>query len=161
MRGTNPRVASLHLHPKVGGQALQAVESFEVEAGKGIVGNPRHFARRSRSGGPRKRQVSLIEREQIGEHAVALGLESIGPGVVRANIETLGINLMELVGREVEIGTAVLFFYEPRTPCFKMDDICQGMKELMKGRQGVMAQVIQSGRISVGDEICLVSSPSV
>ena len=132
---------------------------FEVEEGKGIVGNPRFFARRSRNGGFSKRQVSLIEREQIGEHAAALRLEKITPGTVRSNIETEGINLIALVGRQVQIGTAVLFFYEPRTPCEKMDAICEGLRDLMDNdRQGVMAQVVRSGIIKVGDEITAVAT---
>lgn len=148
------RVASLHLHPKVSGQPFTTVASIEVEEGKGIIGNPRYFARRSRSGGFTKRQLSLIEREQIGEHAAALGLENISPGTIRSNIETIGIDLVALVGRQVQVGTAVLFFYEPRTPCEKMDAICNGLRAMMAdGKQGVMAQVIRSGKIQVGDEI--------
>src|SRR5256885_7561570 len=50
---------------------------------------PRYFGRVSRnSGKPSRRQLSLIEREQIAEHAAPLGLETIAPGAVRANIET-------------------------------------------------------------------------
>jgi MOSC domain-containing protein YiiM len=156
------RVASLHLHPKESGAPFQAVAAIDVEEGKGIVGNPRYFARRSRSGGLSKRQVSLIEREQIAEHAATLGLETIPPGRVRANIETTGVDLVALVGQQVQAGTAVLFFYEARTPCSKMDDICTGLRELMEeSRQGVMAQVVRSGRIQVGDKICLVKQAAV
>lgn len=127
---------------------------IDLEAGKGIVGNLRYFARRSRSGGFSKRQVSLIEREMIAEHAAMLGLQTVAPGTVRSNIETFGVDLVALVGKQVEIGTATLFFYEPRTPCSKMDEICPGLRNLMEdGRQGVMAQVIRSGRIQVGDAI--------
>lgn len=148
------RVAFLHLHPAVAGLPFQAVSEFHLEEGKGIAGNPRYFARRSRSGGLSKRQVSLIEREQIAQHAVALGLEKIAPGTVRANIETEGIDLISLVGRNVQIGTAILFFYEPRTPCEKMDQICRGLRALMdNSRQGVMAQVVRSGVIQIGNEI--------
>jgi MOSC domain-containing protein YiiM len=156
------RVAALHLHPLEAGEPLQAVTFFELETGKGIVGNPRYFARLSRSGAPGKRQVSLIEREQIAEHATTLGSETIPPGAVRANVETSGIDLVALIGQQVQIGTAILFFYEARTPCGKMDAICRGLRELMQeNRQGVLAQVIQSGRIGVGDEIRLVKAAAV
>jgi len=96
----------------------------------------------------------LIEREQIAEHATALGLETVPPGAVRANIETLGINLVAFVGRQIEIGGAVLFLSAPRSPCQKMDAVCRGLRERMgNNRQGVIAQVIQSGRIRVNDPI--------
>jgi len=153
-------VTSLHLHPKVSGEPLTTVSQIDVEADKGIVGEPRYFARKSRSGGPSKRQLSLISREQIAEHTATLGLEKISPGAVRANIETTGMDLNSLIGREVQIGTAVLFFYEARTPCQQMDRICTGLRELMaNGKQGVIAQVVKSGKISVGDEIHIVAAP--
>src|ERR1041385_476077 len=96
------RVASLHLHPAKPGEPLQQVEAIEVVADKGILDEPRYFGRTNSSNGkPTRRQVSLIEREQIAEHAVALGLESIPPGAVRANIETVGIDLVALAGQQV------------------------------------------------------------
>ena len=144
------RVASLHLHPLVAGELFQKVTNFEVVADKGIADNPRYFGR------PTRRQVSLIEREQIAEHAVVLGLPALAPGVVRANIETEGVNLIALIGRSIEIGDAVLLLYDARQPCAKMDAICPGLRDLMQNqRQGVLAQVIQSGRITTGDAIML------
>jgi len=150
-------VASLHLHPDEPGAALRSVEEIEVVADKGIVGEPRYFERISRhSGKATRRQISLIEREQIAEHAAVLGLESIPPGTVRSNIETTGINLIALIGKEIQIGEAVLRFYEPRTPCAQMDAICSGLRNLMNdGRQGVMAEVVKSGRIHIGDTLVL------
>jgi MOSC domain-containing protein YiiM len=156
MSSHNPgRVASLHLHPDQAGEPMRAAESFAVVAEKGIEGNGRYFARISRSTGqPGKRQLSLMEREQIAGHAAALGLPAIPAGAVRANIETTGIDLIALIGCEVQIGDAILCFYEARTPCEKMDRICQGLRTLMENRkQGVLAQVIRGGTIRVGDLI--------
>lgn len=152
------RVASLHLHPEKGGEPLRSVEQIEVVAEKGIAGNPRKFGVISRSTGqPSKRQVSLIEREQIAEHAAILGLPGIPPGVVRSNIETDGIDLVALVGKQIQIGNAVLFFYEARIPCEKMDRICRGLRALMENnRQGVLAQVIRGGTICVGDALIIL-----
>jgi MOSC domain-containing protein YiiM len=149
------RVASLHLHPPEPGNPLQAVEAVELVGGKGIHSDTRYFGRlSSHTGEPTRRQVTLIEREQIAEHAAALGLPSIPPGAVRSNIETTGINLIALLGREVEIGTAVLFLHSPRDPCAKMDAICQGLRaRMMHSRQGVLAEVLRSGTIRVGDAI--------
>src|SRR5664280_2011505 len=148
-------VASLHLHPVVSGAPLQAVESIEVVEGKGIAGDARYFGKLSRdTGQPTRRQVTLIEREQIAEHATALGLPVIAPGVVRSNIETSGTNLIALLGKEIEIGEAVLRLYAPRDPCAKMDAICQGLRaRMMDQRQGVLAEVVRSGAVRVGDTI--------
>jgi MOSC domain-containing protein YiiM len=143
------------LHPTEPGAALHSVESVGLITGKGLVGDNRYFAKLSKSTGqPSRRQVSLVAREEISEHAVALGLQSIPPGAVRANIETLGIDLLSLLGQRVAIGDAVLHFYESRTPCMKMDAICAGLRKLMENqRQGVMAEVVQAGRINVGDTL--------
>src|SRR5262249_12329989 len=125
-------VASLHLHPPEPGAPLLNVEAIELVEAKGIMGEPRYFGRLGRdTGAPNRRQISLIEREQVSEHAAALGMQTIAPGRVRSNIETTGIDLIALIGSEVEIGEAVLFLYAPRDPCAKMDAICQGLRERM------------------------------
>lgn len=157
----NARVVSLHLHPVDPGEVMQAVMSVELVAEKGIAGNPRYFGRISRkTGQPSRRQLSLMEREQIAEHAAVLGLNTIAPGAVRANVETEGIELVALVGQYVRIGTALIYLYEPRDPCSKMDEICQGLRELMvPQKQGVMAEVIESGTVTVGDKISVENQP--
>lgn len=159
MTSTPPpgRVASLHLHPSQPGAPLQTVDAIELVQSKGILGEPRYFERVSRdTGAPNRRQVTLIEREQIVEHAAALGLNAIAPGAVRSNIETSGINLISLIGQEVEIGEAVLFLYAPRTPCAKMDAVSPGLRQrMMNSCQGVLAEVRRSGKVRAGDPIRL------
>ena len=154
------RVASLHVHPPEPGKPLNSVKSVELVAGKGIFGNPRYFERISRkTGKPSRRQVTLMAREQIVEHAAALSLETIPPGAVRANIETTGIDLVPLIGRNVAIGGAILHFYEARTPCNQMEKVCQGLRrEMESGRQGVLAEVVKDGWINLGDRIMLVET---
>jgi hypothetical protein len=160
--GASGRVASLHLHPSQPGDPLIAANSIEVVAEKGIAGEPRYFDRVSQTTGrPSHRQISMIEREQIAEHATALGLQTIAPGAVRSNIETRGVSLISLIGREIAIGDAILLLYEARTPCAKMDALCAGLRPLMeKSKQGVLAQVVKSGRIRVNDPIRPAGIPS-
>lgn len=153
--GDQGRVASLHLHPAAPGTPLTTVGAVEVLEDKGILGEPRYFGRVHKdTGKPNRRQVSLIGREEISGHAAALGLETIPAGAVRANIETQGIHLLDWLGWEVQVGDAVLHFYQARTPCQKMDAICQGLRARMENsRQGVMAEVVKAGRIRVEDAI--------
>jgi MOSC domain-containing protein YiiM len=147
-------VASLHLHPDVAGEALRTVSEVYAEAGQGLVGDARKFARKNQQGEPGRRQVSLIAREEIALHAAALGLPEIAAGAARSNIETTGLDLVSFLHREMEVGQAVLLFYEARTPCWKMDRIAPGLQAMMsQGRQGVLAQVIRSGWIRTGDAI--------
>ena len=141
-------VASLHVHPAKSGEPLLTVEAVNLVEGKGIVEDTRFFQRTPR------RQVTLIEREQLAAHADALGIGEIAPGAARSNIETTGIDLQRLLGRRVRIGEVVLELYKPRTPCYKMDLIGYGLRELMEnGKQGVLAQVVKGGAIRVGDAV--------
>ena len=130
-------------------------DSITIETNAGIVGNTRYWHRQSRSTGKlTKRQVSLIEREQIAEHANALGLPGIEAGLVRSNIETEGIDLVALVGHKIRVGEAMLYIAAPRDPCHKMDKIAPGLRErMMDNKQGVLARVVQSGAIKIGDAI--------
>jgi MOSC domain-containing protein YiiM len=142
------------LHPEVAGEPLREVSEVYAEAGKGLVGDARVYGRKNEKGEPRRRQVSLIAREDIARHAATLGLPGIVSGAVRSNIETNGLDLVSFLGREMEVGEAVLLFYEARTPCWKMDRIAPGLQAIMsQGRQGVLAQVIRSGWIRTGDDI--------
>jgi MOSC domain-containing protein YiiM len=126
---------------------------IEVVVGKGIRDEPRYFGRKSRSGQPSRRNVTLIEREIVSQHATTLKAQ-IPPGLVKSNVETTGVDLISLIGKKVQIGEAILNFYEPRLPCDQMDRIIPGMRILMcDKRQGVIAEIVQSGRIKVGDEL--------
>jgi MOSC domain-containing protein YiiM len=151
------RVTSLHVHPPVASEPLVEVAEFNLVAEKGIVEDKRYFGRLS-NGKPAKRQVTLIERETIAQHAAALGAQ-LDPGGVRSNIETNGIDLISLIGQQVRVGEAVLLFVEPRTPCHKMDALVPGLRELMENkRQGVIARVVESGRVRPGDRIEAIAS---
>ena len=152
---------SLHIHPATSGAALASLPELNLVQDKGIVEDTRYFGRR-KEGRPSKRQVTLIEREVIRQHAAALGVDDFAPGVVRSNIETEGVDLMALMGRNVQVGEAVLRFVEPRTPCHQMEALVKGLRALMEdGRQGVIATVVKGGRIRVGDAInVLPAEPS-
>jgi len=155
------RVASLHVHPGQADASMLSVEEITLVQGKGIAEDVRYFDRKGRDGQPRKRQVTLIEREQIGEHAAVLGLTGIAPGKVRSNIETDGILLIDCIGKQLQIGEAILLIYDPRTPCTKMETVAPGLHELMKNsRQGVLAQVVHSGTVRVGDALQLLADSS-
>ena len=143
------------MHPPVAGEPMLPADSIAVETDAGIVGNTRYWKRLSHaSDQPTQRQVSMIEREQIAEHASALGLPGIAAGQVRSNIETEGINLVPLAGRDIRVGGAILHIATPRDPCHKMDEIAPGLRERMTNdKQGILAVVVQSGTIKNGDVI--------
>ena len=154
-------VASLHVHSTRSAGSMVDLTALTLVAQKGIQEDKRYFDRQDRAGHPRRRQVTLIEREQISAHADALNLPQIPPGAVRANIETTGISLIECIGKQLQIGEAVIRVYEARTPCSQMDLIVKGLRELMdNSRQGVLAIVIQSGAVRIGDKIRIMAERS-
>ena len=142
------QIASLHIHPGQSGGPMIAVDQLTLVAGKGIREDVRYFDRQSR------RKVTVISREVLCEHAGMLGLESIFPGKARSNIETTGIDLISLINQDVQLGEAVLRFYEARTPCHQMEAVAPGLRTLMEnGRQGVLATVVSGGIVRVGDRV--------
>ncbi len=145
----------MHLHPAQGGAPLVSVTEVKAVAGKGLVGDRRYYGRRSRrTGQPGRRQVTLIEREVLAAHAARLGCGPIEPGQARANIETEGIDLSALVGKDLRVGTMRLEVVQHRDPCAKMDAMQPGLRALMEPPcQGVIAVVLESGEARVGDAV--------
>jgi MOSC domain-containing protein YiiM len=101
-----------------------------------------------------KRQVLLIEAET---------LEKVGlrVGDVRENITTRGIALMELpIGTRLRIGEVLFELTVECEPCNFMDQLRPGLKETLKGQRGMLARVVQSGTLSVGDAVFIESPPA-
>ncbi len=96
------------------------------------------------------RQVLLIEQETLK----GLNLE---PGMVKENITTEGIMLMTLTSRQrIQVGEAILEITKECKPCDRMEEIRPGLRSALEGRRGVLAMVIEGGRISVDDPIKLL-----
>ena len=151
-------VVALFLHSEISNEPMIPVETMTLVSGKGISGNTRYYDTLNKTTGETNRNhVSLIEREQIDEHASKLNVGHITAGLVRSNIETRGINLLQLAGCDVRIGdTAVVEFYKGRIPCKSMDEVHPGLQKIMKKKQGVIAEIKISGIIRIGDKITML-----
>jgi len=161
----SPCIASLHVHPAERNQKkaptkMIAEPHMDLVQGKGIVQDVRYFDTKNKSSGKaNKNHVSLMTREEIASFKCDLL-----PGDVRSNIELNGsilsgeVTLADLIHKNVRIGQdAVLHIYKLRTPCWQMDVLQPGLQASMRhGRQGVIAEVVHSGRISIGDTISIV-----
>ncbi len=134
-----PHVSWVRFSPRTG-ENLGA-SSIDMVAGLGIEGD-RHAKP------DRRNQVLLIEAETLK----ALGL---GPGDVRENIATRGIQLMELSeGDLLQVGPQVeLLISHPCEPCHKMDALRPGLRQELEGRRGMLAIVTVGGVVAPGDEI--------
>jgi len=139
--GTMPTVVFLQKGPRkkepmMPSPALTLVENLGVEGD--------HHARPRSS-----RQVLLMAEENCD----AFGL---GPGEVRENIVTRGLDLQNLpAGALLEIGAAALEITKDCEPCSFIDGLRPGLRAQMDRRRGMLARVVRGGDIRVGDEIIL------
>ncbi len=104
-------------------------------------------------GGHWHRQVSLLANESIDEMR-RKGLKA-AYGDFAENITTEGINLMSLpIGTTLRIGNeAILRMTQKGKECHDRCAIYYQMGDCVMPREGVFAEVLQPGQISVGDSI--------
>ncbi len=122
-------------------QPMSVVESVEVEAGVGLVGD-RHAEAGS------TRQILMMDR------AILETLE-VDPGQLRENITTEGVSLFGLKeGQTLKIGDGLEFkIGELCDPCDNMDHIRPGLREKIEGQRGLFVTPLSSGTVTVGDEV--------
>ncbi len=105
-----------------------------------------------------KRQVTLIAQEHIIAVAGFLGKASIDPLSLRRNIVTSGINLLSLKDKKFQVGEAILEYTGECHPCSRMEEnLGLGGYNAMRGHGGITCIVLHSGRISLGDQIQVIS----
>ena len=93
------------------------------------------------------RQVLLMSEENCDAFGLA-------PGEVRENIVTRGLDLQALpAGTRLEIGTAALEITKDCEPCVFIDRLRPGLRAQMVRRRGMLARVVRSGDIHIGDPI--------
>ena len=114
------------------------------------------------------RQVHLIHAELFDELA-AQGF-MVGPAQMGENVTTRGIDLLGLSrGTRLRLGAeAVIEITGLRNPCHQLNGLAPGLMQAVLGRaadgsvvrkSGVMAVVITSGAVALGDTIQLESLP--
>jgi MOSC domain-containing protein YiiM len=134
---------------KKNSEKINEINEIEVLSGKGIVGD-RYFRDLKHNRG----QITLIEKENIDYYNNKYKTE-ISYIDFRRNIITEGIELNNLIKKEMEIGSVKIFPYELCRPCLHLARMVNGkdiMKEfLLKG--GLRCEVLVSGKIKIGDKI--------
>ncbi len=100
-----------------------------------------------------KRQVLLADKE-------ALDAVGVLPGTIKENLTLEGADVMRLPpGTRLRLGrSAVLEIVAVCEPCFRMDEIRDGLRAELEGRRGMLSRVVQGGPISVGDAIAIERS---
>ena len=134
---------------KSNNQKIEEVESIEVLANKGIVGD-RHFVDYNDP----FCQLSLIESENIDDYNTKFGL-NISYIDFRRNIITKGIKLNNLVGKKFKIGNVKVKGIDLCRPCKHLSEILNQdniIKEFLK-KGGLRCQILSSSIIHTGDVI--------
>jgi molybdopterin adenylyltransferase len=99
---------------------------------------------------PPRREVLFASRE----HLDAVGVD---PGAIRENLTVDGADVQRWpVGQRLRAGGAVFEITMVCDPCQRMDDLRQGLRAELDGRRGMLARVVETGEVSLGDEIELL-----
>lgn len=124
---------------------MDLVSTGRLVAGRGLAGNADQG---------RRRQVTVIERE-AWERLMRELHGSISPAARRANLLVSGVRLAESRDRILRVGACRLRIGGETKPCERMDEALPGLRTAMAvgWGGGVFAEVLDDGRIAVGDEV--------
>ncbi len=151
------RIVEIWLGPRAK-EPLMSVDSVRALAGRGLEGD-RYFHGRGSfdraqlpTGG---RAVTLIESEAISacqmQLADELGERQLTGADCRRNLVTRGLALHKLVGATFRFDDVVLVGIRLCPPCGLLDRVAEfDSRRGLKGRGGLRADVLESGRMSVG-----------
>jgi MOSC domain-containing protein YiiM len=119
-------------------EALDRARVFENEGVEGCA---------HRRGG--KRNVLFVAIEDLESLDVA-------PGAVKENFTVRGADVMRWpIGQRLEIGDAEFEISMVCDPCELMEEIRPGLEDELEGKRGMLARVLTTGDVAVGDEIKL------
>lgn len=124
---------------------MDPVQSAELVAGKGIVGN-------ANQGG--RRQVTIIEKEVWHQRTSSVGAQ-LDPSARRANLMISGLPLVRTRGRTLRIGECILEIAGETRPCERMEEAAAGLRQSMSAEWGggAFAMIVKGGTINVGDDV--------
>lgn len=146
----NGRVIALCV-ASVAGAPMEARQAVLAEEGVGLLGDRYGTGEGSFNKGKRgKRQVTLINDIFFDDSHSFSHLDT------RRNIVVDGVELNWLIGREFQIGEAVFRGVKYCDPCnrpTKLSGKDESFQEAFFDRGGLVAEVIKTGKIRVGDEV--------
>jgi MOSC domain-containing protein YiiM len=99
---------------------------------------------------PPRREVLFVSQEH---------LDSVGvvPGAIRENLTVDGVDVQEWpIGQRVRAGGAVFEITMICDPCHRMDELRDGLRAELDGKRGMLARIVESGEIAVGDAVELL-----
>jgi MOSC domain-containing protein YiiM len=120
----------------------EPVDSVDV-TGEGLPGD-RYFGRGD---------ITLVEAEALEALREDTGID-LSHAEVRRQVLTRGIRLNDLLGKRFRVGGVEAVGVEWCEPCNHLESITYpGVLKGMVHRAGLRADLVQAGRIEVGDEV--------
>jgi MOSC domain-containing protein YiiM len=119
-----------------------AHESRRAIAGQGLEG--------CAHANPPRREVLFVSKEHLDS-------VNVEPGSIRENITVDGDDVQQWpIGQRVRAGSAEFEITMVCDPCHRMDELRDGLRAELDGKRGMLARVVESGEVAVGDAIELV-----
>ena len=147
------KVVGIFIAPAAGA-VMRCVGNVRAEAGRGLVGDRYSDGSGSwQKGTLGKRQVTFLD-------AAACTNTPYVPADTRRNIVTEDIDLMTLIGRTYTIGTTTFRGVKYCEPCKRPGKLLRKDADFnvaFRDMGGIIAEVLSSGLISIGDEIVIHS----
>lgn len=136
--------------------AMISLSTATLEAGKGIVGDRYYNARGTFSeklADLPDFEVTLIEEEKVDAFNKELNFD-FGPGDLRRNIVTQGIDLNALEGQEFTVGDIRLRGIRLCEPCAHLAKVLTPkVIPALVHKGGLRAQILVGGILRIGDAI--------
>ena len=146
-------VEGIFLAPE-GGTPMKAVQAATALEGCGLEGDRYCSGTGHWSRFGKVCEVTFITAEDLDdiERETGIGVKN---GEHRRNVVTRGISLKTLRRDErFRVGEVMFEYRGPRSVCRYIERLTEpGMTQVLKGRGGICARVIESGTVRVGDEI--------
>ena len=137
---------------KNSGEEMQDLDTIEVLADKGII-NDRYFNENN----DQDLQITLIESENIDYYNNKFKT-NYSYLDFRRNVVTKGIELNNLVGKKLSIGSIKIEGHDLCRPCKHLEETLNGkdiIKEFLR-RGGLRCEILTSGIINLQDKITIL-----
>ena len=150
----SPSLVAIYVAPDAGAP-VERLEAARALAGRGLEGDRYAAGIGSYSRWPgRGRAVTLIAAEALAEAESIFGVR-VSAGEHRRNLVVAGADLRSLLGGRFRIGGALFEGARVCAPCKYLVRVTgqERVFEALVGRGGIRAEVVEGGRLAVGDAL--------
>ena len=146
-----PKIKAINISD-LSGKSTIYVNQAILKRNKGII-NDRYYENFKK----KYEQVTLIESEKIAYFNNKIK-SKLNYKDFRRNIITTGIDLNKMINKKIQINNVVLKIHQLCQPCRYLQNKLNidNLVKLLANKGGVRAEIVQSGIISIFDEIKII-----